>query len=246
MNQFDNIRERFPKEGKVIYSGRNTVKLMTIATEQGMQDVIVKRFSCRNIFQKIAYSFFSRSKAYKAYHNAIMLESLGFNTPKAFAYVEYRSHCLLKECYYISDIDHGTDLATLLPVHGNDVFSAPLADAFGKFVATLHSKGVIHHDLNSTNVRYTIDNDGGFSFSLIDINRMKFFPQGTTIPMNECLENLTRFTGRVDIVEYVARSYARYRGLNEESFAKQAVAVKIAHDKAWKRRKKITHPFRKN
>lgn len=239
----EDIRKIFDKEGVTLYSGRNVVKKMVLSTHDGDIEMVVKRFRCRNIFQRIGYTLAGKSKAHKAYDNALQLESLGFNTPKAYAYYDYKSCGLLEECFFISGIDNGTDLAERLPVYGGSRFSEEMASAFGSFVAHLHRAGVIHHDLNSTNVRFNIADDGEISFSLIDINRMDFY-DGNTIPLNVRMENLTRFTGRLDVTEAVARAYAKEIEADVESLTAAIVKQKVAHDRAWKRRKALLHPIR--
>lgn len=241
---WNTIRDTFAQQGTLLYNGRNQVKLMRLDLgDTAPTEVVVKRFMCRNIFQRIAYTFFSHSKARKAYDNAMRLIKLGINTPHPYAYVEYKSSLLLKECYYISGVDTGRDLAELLPVHGNAPYSVALADAFGAFVAQLHHQGIIHHDLNSTNVRFHTNDNEHYTFSLIDINRMRFYP-ANSIPLYARLENLTRFTGRCDITRYVANAYAKAYGEDPEHFTQLASRVKQRHDRRWRRRKAITHPIR--
>ena len=63
--------------------------------------------------------------------------------------------------------------------------------------------------------------------------------------MKERIENLTRFTGRIDLFEHVAREYAKNCGLPIEEWTKEAVEQKKRHDRNWYRRKRILHPFRK-
>ena len=85
--------------------------------------------------------------------------------------------------------------------------------------------------------------DGHYTFSLIDINRMKFYTGYP--PMKECVENLTRFTGRMDVFELVAREYVKARGM-EESQVQYFMNGKAEHDRRWIRRKSFTHKFRKH
>lgn len=54
--------------------------------------------------------------------------------------------------------------------------------------------------------------------------------------MKECVENLTRFTGRMDVFELVAREYVKVRGL-EESQVQNFMDGKAEHDWRWKKRK---------
>lgn len=240
------IPEQFEGGGDVIFASRNIIKRMVLPTGNGPLTVIVKCFRKPKLIQSIYYTITGKSKASKAFNNDLELLNRGINTPEPFAFINQYRFGLLCACYLITAEEPAPPIADSIPVYDEGCLDNTMAEDFGEFVATLHEKGIIHGDLNSTNVRYITRDDGHFDFTLIDTNRMKFYPLGKSIPMNECLENLTRFTGRVDIVEIVALSYARHRGIDTEKFARRAVAVKKAHDKAWKRRKRITHPFTSN
>ena len=63
-------------------------------------------------------------------------------------------------------------------------------------------------------------------------------------PMKECVENLTRFTGRMDVFECVAREYVKLRGMDEKILQKIIEAKKI-HDWRWAHRKGILHYFKR-
>ncbi len=54
-------------------------------------------------------------------------------------------------------------------------FNKVMAGDFARFVNRLHQKGIIDIDLNAGNVLYQPQADGHYTFSLIDINRMKFY-----------------------------------------------------------------------
>lgn len=236
------IRDIFDERGIVLYSGRNTVKRMMLTTSEGETDVVVKRFACRNWLQRLTYGMFMKSKARKAYENAMKLEVLGIGTPHPYSYMDFRKRGLMVECYYVSGVDQGHDLAEMLPVHGENKYSTETAEAFGRFVAELHKKGIIHKDLNSTNVRYHKSDSGETTFTLIDINRMEFWSED--IPQDVRLDNLTRFTGRLDITEHVAKAYALAMGEDVDDTVIRAREHKLLHDINWKRRKALTHPVR--
>lgn len=223
----------FETDGKVIFSGRNTIKLINIDGHE----VVVKRFRRPDLIKKIVYTFFRKSKAYRSYHNAKEIVARGFSTPAPIEYIETKRYGLIDYCYYICERNDDPPIEDL--IDRND-WSHDLALAFAKFAAQLHDKGILHHDLNDTNVRY----DADFRFSLIDLNRMTFYPVGEEVPLKLCLDNLTRFTGRMDLFEFVVRKYARCRNLDEEVTASLALKIKNTHDRNWRMRKHITHPFR--
>lgn len=242
----ENICTEFQHRGTTIFSGRNTIKTMDLENVgNGGLRVVVKHFRKPDIFKKIAYGIMGSTKADRAFDNGVEMISRGFSTPEPYAAVVYK-RCGFPQDYYL--ITAETTLHPIedgMPYHeSTGPFDKEMAAAFAGFAADLHSKGILHHDLNRTNVLYSKDKEANFSFSLIDINRMKFYPQGEEIPLYECMENMTRYTIRRDIIEFVARNYAKARGLDEEDFLKKAIAVKRAHDVARRRRKAITHPIR--
>ena len=231
----------FEQEGRCIFQGRNVIKAFIVKFDGKDKEVVVKRYKRPNFVQKIGYSFFRSTKACRAYENAVKLQEDGFATPEGFGYVETRVNGLIDYCYFISDVDNS------LPITGqlNDPkeFNKVMAGDFARFVNRLHQKGIVDIDLNSGNVLYQPQADGHYTFSLIDINRMKFYTGYP--PMKECVENLTRFTGRMDVFELVAREYVKARGM-EESQVQYFMNGKAKHDRRWIRRKSFTHKFRKH
>lgn len=236
----ERLPEVFEQEGNVVFRGRNFIKSFVVATAKEEVTVIVKRYKRPNIFQKIGYSFFRSTKACRAYENALELQRRGFSTPEPYGYIELREKGLIDYCYFISAVDDSHPISEQL----NDIqeFNHVLAADYALFVAQLHRQGIIDIDLNSGNVLYQPQADGSYTFSLIDINRMKFYTGYP--PLAECMENLTRFTGRMDVFEYVACKYVKIRGMGDDMM-QRFVDVKRVHDRNWKRRKAITHPFKR-
>ena len=237
----ERLPEVFEQEGNVVFRGRNVIKSFLVPTSEGDMTVIVKRYKRPNLFQKIGYSFFRSTKACRAYENALELQHRGFSTPEPYGYVETRVNGMIDYCYFICDVDNSHPISEQL--NDPEVFNHALAADYARFVAQLHQQGIIDIDLNSGNVLYQPQADGSYTFSLIDINRMDFYTGYP--PLAECMENLTRFTGRMDVFEYVAREYVKARGMDDK-MVHLFVNAKIAHDKRWKRRKAWMHPFRKS
>ncbi len=237
----ERIPDVFEQEGRELFHGRNVIKSFLVQLEGKEREVVVKRYKRPNFFQKIAYSFFCSTKACRAYEHAIILQQNGFATPEGYGYIEIRRNGLIDYCYFISDVDNSHPISEQL----NDLedFNKVMAADYAHFVARLHQKGIIDVDLNSGNVLFQPQADGHYTFSLIDTNRMKFF-QGYP-PMRECMENLTRFTGRMEVFEYVARVYVKARGL-EDAVVQRMLEAKKEHDWRWKNRKNFTRHFKRN
>lgn len=242
----DNLPDSFESGGTALWNGRNRIKLFEISAtmpDAAPRLMVVKCFKHPNFVQQIGYAF-STHKACRAYRNGLELIRRGFVTPCPIAFVEKRGCCrCVEDAYYICE---PTDLPCIEGETDRDDWNRALAKDFAAYVAALHKRGVLHHDLNDTNVLYRKSPDGGYTFEVIDINRMKFFAEGAEIPFKERVENLTRFTGRIDLFEYVAREYFKTLGVRDlENEVALAVSQKLLHDRRWRRRKALCHPFRK-
>ena len=84
---------------------RNTVELTTI----GENNFVVKKYKVPNIFNRIIYTFFRRSKARRAYENAQRIIRHGISTPFPVAYIETKRGGLFHTGYFISEyMEHPT------------------------------------------------------------------------------------------------------------------------------------------
>ena len=82
-----------------------------------------------------------------------------------------------------------------------------MLDAFARFTALLHEKGVCHEDFNQTNILWRFDEaTGEYRFQLIDINRMKFHAR--PLRPDECMINLRRLSCPAVAFLYILDRYA--------------------------------------
>lgn len=244
INEFvKNIPVIFDNQGTLLYNKRNTIKSFLIqSTEDSpLQKIVVKKFKNPIFFQSLAYSFFRSSKAARAFNNATELRKRGIKTPIEIAYREDYQNKLLKSSYVITDFTDGQPI--------RDFFMAPngfnhiVAEKFAHFAVELHLKGILHHDLNSTNVLYHQSEQGSY-FSVIDINRMEFRKPEKTLTPHECFNNLTRFTGLMDLYEYVLQHYIKYRNWDKDLIV-NAIKIKKNHDKRRIRKKTFFNKVKK-
>ena len=99
LQQFvQDLPTRFASEGKVIQDKRNTIKVF----EYKELEINVKRYRVPIFINRIAYTFFRKSKACRAYNNAFEVIKRGFETPESIAYIEEFKGGLLHYSYYIS------------------------------------------------------------------------------------------------------------------------------------------------
>lgn len=116
-------------------------------------------------------------------------------------------------------------------------------DEFARFTALLHSKGILHHDLNATNVRVTVK-DAKVTFSLIDINRMTFMSDVESIKLEERFENIARFSSLNDDYIFFVKKYLKYSYLSEQMLD-LAIQRKIKHDSKTEYLGKCKYLFKK-
>ena len=173
---------------------------------------------------RIAYTFFRKSKARRAYENALMLLDKGFETPMPIAYLEIQENGLLIDSYFISLHCPYTRLfrefADGSAINGRE----EIIQEFGVLLARLHEATIFHLDLSPGNVLFDKLSDG-YHFSLVDLNRMKF----KKIHMKDGCRNFERLRGCDDFFKLLARTYALERGYDEDTCIK---LVLKAHQKS--------------
>ena len=222
-------------QGEVLYKGRNEIRLFEV---EGVK-LVVKRYKKHDIIKTLVYTFFRKNKARRSYENAVSLRQRGFQTPREVAYMECFLAGLTTQVYYVCAYTGSEPIRPRLIEQ--EPFDEILATAYARYVASLHEAGVLHRDLNPTNVLFITSPTTQYAFELIDINRMQFFDG--PVPKAECMENLTLFYWLTPAYRFILNEYARQRGWTENDIA-EAIRVKERHDRRWVRRKKITHPFR--
>ena len=191
-------------EGKLLYDQRNQVRRFE---HKGLV-FIAKRYKRVNPVQQIAYTFFRKTKAERAYHFAEIYRQRGVRTPREIAYMETYELGLFTTGYFISEESKGRDLS--LELRDAEHFDTELADAVVRHIAYMHSKGILHGDLNLSNFLYEQRPDGKYLFTMIDINRSQFTDGWPTD--EECLKNLVRLVHRRDLYQYFISRYAELRG----------------------------------
>ncbi len=240
----ENLPQNFSDGGITLHNARNVIKQFTVTLDNGTNmDVVVKRYRKPNPVQRFVYGMFRKGKAERAYTNSQELLRRGISTPKGYAYLEIRKGRQLTDSFFVSGVDNAPPIAERL--NTPEQFDTTMATDFAAFAWTLHRKGILHHDLNSTNVLYHRQEDGHYTFSVIDINRVDFLAPDTIPPTAECLENLTRYTGRMDLYRFVATHYAMLREWDINEGVQKIMDVKAKHDKQWRRRKSILKPFKR-
>ena len=94
----ESVPDTFEREGRIIYSGRNLIKVMEV---DGVE-INVKRYGIPALANRIVYSFFRTPKGKRAFEYPQMLLQKGVETPAPIAYIEERKCGLINYSYFIS------------------------------------------------------------------------------------------------------------------------------------------------
>jgi len=223
----------FEDSGDIIYQGRNIIKVFIV--DKNIR-INVKRYRKPHFVNRIVYSFFRKSKACRAYNNTLIIAQKGFDTAESIGYIEIKRHMLLSDSYFISRQCHNVKEIRECyagPLSGNE----NLIEAFARYSASLHDAGIYHLDYSPGNILFREEN-GKYTFILIDMNRMKFMP----VSVDTGCRNFARLFTDDDIYKHIAMVYSQSR---ENSFS-QEMTVRLMlkykndflHGKACKKRMK--------
>ncbi len=228
---FESIREIFSGDNHSIHKARNELKIIEL---EGIKTV-VKSFKVPHFINRIVYTYFRKSKAFKSYHNALRLQQLDISTPQPIALIEFFKSGLLNESFFISeyfDYDFTIRTPLLEPLEDREA----IFTAFAAYTYDLHQKGVWHLDYSPGNILIK-RLDVGYQFSIVDINRMVF---KTICPLEGC-ENFNKLWAFDDELEIMGREYARLSGLDEAT----TIAEMKRHNDANKRVKNFKKRLKK-
>ncbi|MBR7156990.1 MAG: hypothetical protein IKD16_01180 [Bacteroidales bacterium] len=239
----------FEKNGTWLHNGRNKIKMFDA---NGIK-VAVKQFGRLSLLNKIVYCTIRKSKARRAYEYAQRLGKLGINTPEEVAYIEIRKNGLLQQSYYVC---LHTEYQSMLPLFYQRNLSpeefneiTPLLDDLTQFLYKTHQAGVIHNDLNYTNILYKSPECGctGYDFTLIDINRMEFYRSADNpqpLPFEKRLHNLRRLNVSVIAHLYIMQKYAQILGMRAQDLQLPVINMRYRFEYKRQRTQKIKNFIR--
>lgn len=164
------IDEIFQNNGTTIYKIRNEIKVIEV---EGLK-LCIKSFGQPSVLNQFVYAYMRKSKAFRSYRNAMRLLKLGINSPQPVAWIEFRKpNRYISRSYYISLYEEH-DFTMDKVMSGAIKNREQIIKEFASFVFTkVHNNGVLHYDLGPGNVLVSC-NHNSYSFSLVDVNRMKF------------------------------------------------------------------------
>lgn len=212
----EELPAKFDKEGKVIYSGRNLIKVMTV---KGLE-INVKRYGVPALINRIVYSFFRAPKGRRAFTHPQILLSKGFETPVPIAYIEERKWGLISSSYFVSA--QSQYRRNFYEFGDADIAGCKdIVTAFARYTAALHEADVLHLDYSPGNILF--DEIGGqYHFSLVDTNRMYF----GKVSIKKGCSNFARLWGQKPFFELLAKEYAAARNADKNLCTKWVFAYR--------------------
>ena len=209
-NKFKDLQERivflidhFLIEGKILVNGqRNAIKLFEV---EGIT-LNIKSFKRPNLFNKIVYRYFRKSKARRSFEFASKLMEMQIGTPQPVAFFENYDFVGLKESYYACE--HLENVFEFREIVQNEAFENRdfIIRKFTQFTFEMHEKGIEFLDHSPGNTLIRKNTDGSYSFYLVDLNRMKFHE---TIDFKTRMKNLSKITHKKDMIAVMSNEYAK-------------------------------------
>lgn len=223
------IPDLFEKSNEVIMKNRNTIKVIEI---NGLR-LNIKSFKIPNVVNRFAYKYIRPSKAKRSFEYAQKLLSKGINTPEPVAFIEYSNCFGLTNSYYIS-IQEDSDY-TFRDLIGKriDEIKELLID-FTRFTYNFHVNGVyfIDHSPGNTLIK---ELDNGYKFSLVDLNRTKFY--GKLLDLDLGIKNFYRLGSTKEMVEIMAKEYASLRNANPQMVCEKMMKMTMEHNESVAKKK---------
>ena len=200
----------FRNTGEVFGDGqRNTIKLFQLHGKT----INIKSFKIPNLINKIAYQYFRKSKARRAFEYANILIERNIGTPQPIAYYENYSEIGLHDSYYISEhLECDLTFRELVTFPEYDDHENILRK-FTRFSFNLHEKGVEFLDHSPGNTLIKKEASGDYSFYLVDLNRMNFHDN---LSFELRMKNLSRLTPKKEMIQIISNEYASLSGIPED------------------------------
>ncbi|HET6559506.1 MAG TPA: lipopolysaccharide kinase InaA family protein [Prolixibacteraceae bacterium] len=217
------IPDDFPHLGDEVYVGRNDVHLIRV------HDYVlaIKYFKRLTLANRYIFSTFRKPKARRAYEYSCLLINKGITTPEPVAYINCYKYGMLYKDYYVSLYTSYSPILDFLKLPVTE--SEQALKALASFIYRVHQAGVFHQDLTTRNILYSFAGSK-YDFSLIDNNRMRFYPY----TFKRGMQNLSRLSLPVETIGIVAAEYARMakvndvKTLNAMVFARRRTQIRVA------------------
>ena len=213
-----NIRGHFRKSENCLYTGRNTLKVLTYEDEE----IVVKSFKIPHFINKIAYTFLRESKAERSYNNSMKI--LEF-VPKPIGYAEFKQYGLIYDSYFLCE-KYAYDFTIREPLRQEDFPNkVTIFQQFAHFTFALHNKGVEHLDFSPGNILIKEISPKKYEFKIIDVNRMTF----QVFTKEERIQNFSKLWADDADLIIIAKAYAPLIEMDETEAIQIALEASDKH-----------------
>lgn len=209
---------------EVLRDIRNVTKAVDVAGER----IVIKSYRHISPLNSLLYGTLRDSKAVRAYKYAERLIRLGVATPQPVAVIDTSRKGRLRDSFFISIYSDykSAEMVNSYPDDGESL--CPLMDSVAAFILRLHECGVLHQDLNISNILFRRRADGEYDFQIIDINRMKFKRR---LSERERIVNFKSLSCSPASYAYILHQYAKLSGISEHSIEMKGLFVRIMHER---------------
>ncbi len=204
------IIENFNNSGLIFGDGnRNIIKIFDLNSTK----VNVKSFKKPHLLNSIIYRYIRKSKARRSFEYANRLLENQIGTPQPIAYFENTSLFGLKNSFYVSEhLECDLTFRELVQIPEfpeNEI----ILRQFTRFTYLLHQKGIEFLDHSPGNTLIKKNENGSYSFFLVDLNRMTFHQN---MSFHIRMKNLCRLTNKEEMVKIMSNEYAIVSGESED------------------------------
>ena len=212
------------------FGSRNKIKAINLNDKP----LCIKSFKRPNVINRIAYTFFRKSKAERSYNFAHRLLSLGIGTPEPIAFFEFKKYGLINKSFYISEqLDSDLTYRDLTKNFDYPDYENILR-AFTRFTNELHNKGVLFLDHSPGNT--LIKKVGNqYHFFLVDLNRMRF----KQLSFEERINNYRKLTIHSSMVEIMSDELSKITNYDFDKINALMLASTEQFQKSYHRRRKL-------
>lgn len=241
-NQFTALREKIltlPEcmdcDITVMQNNRNVVT--KVETSDGI--FVIKDFRGMYFLNRLAYSFFRKSKAIRSFEHSEKLNAMGIRTPSPVAWIDDYAAGLLGRSIFISSYLPYQTLEQFMRERENEApeYKELLLKELAAFSLDLHQKGICHEDFSIGNI-FVIPKAGGYDFGLTDLNRMRF---RKSISFRKAMSNFRKiqFTSE-DLTTFIT-SYAQMKSHSPDEALRIFYRLKDRSSRLRRARKKVRH-----
>ncbi len=208
--EIENLEGLFSGSAESIHKARNELRIVTLKGQR----YILKAFKVPGFPANAIYGVLRDSKAYKSYHNSILLKDYA---PRPVAYMEKKQGCLLQQSFYLSEaFDY--DFTIREPLLDADFPDRDfILRGFARFSLKLHNDGFFHRDYSPGNILIRREGDG-FIFKVVDVNRLSI----SALSDSDRARSFSKLWARPEDLTIIAEEYGQHTKVGKR-FAEDVV-----------------------